>query len=337
MNPNVVMENPIDSFKSINYFIGQLNRNTDDYLLIREMLLKDLAYKISLLDSTYHAMLMTYSFFSLLPEQIKNKIHKPTIAVDDNKRENVKILFVTALPVEFNAVTKYLDNKKLLKATETIYEIGEYTIGKNTVKIAVVQTGEGNSASGIHTAIAINKFKSELVFMIGIGGGVKDVNIGDVVVGQYVHYYEFGKDDAEQFKVRPRGFTPSQSILACAEAVDRDENKDWLRLLPDGSAGKDYSILSEPKTYVKPIAAGEKIGASAKSELVRFIKKYYNDTILIEMEGYGFQKAVHKTDKQGIVIRGVSDILKKKSKIDEDTRQKVAAERAAAFGFKSFH
>jgi nucleoside phosphorylase len=244
---------------------------------------------------------------------------------------------VTAIPIEFNAVTNCLSNKKTITEPESVYEVGEYDFDKKSAKIAVVQTGEGNSNSAIHTTMAICKFQPEVVIMVGIGGGVKDVKVGDVVVGQYVHYYEMGKDDGQKFLIRPRGYEPAQTLLTRAEAISRDVNKGWLNLIPDDSREDVHPSLGEPESFVKPIAAGEKIGASKKADLIKLITASYNDTVLIEMEGFGFQKAVHKAGKQGIVIRGVSDVVKQKSNVKEEIRQKIAVKRAAAFAFETLN
>lgn len=335
--PILKTEAPIDSCKSINYFLSEYERCSKDFLFIQDMLIKDLGHKMCFLESDKLPSVMASSLLSMLSKKNKDILAKHVPDADRSCNEKVDILFVTAIPTEFNAVVNCLSNKKTIKEPESVYEVGEYEFDKKSAKIAVVQTGEGNSNSAIHTTIAICKFQPGVVVMVGIGGGVKDVKVGDVVVGQYVHYYEMGKDDGQNFYIRPRGYEPTQTLLTRAEAISRDVNKSWLNLIPVDSRGNVYPDLGEPDSFVKPIAAGEKIGASKKADLIKLITANYNDTVLIEMEGFGFQKAVHKAGKQGIVIRGVSDIVKQRSNIGEKIRQKIAVERSVAFAFETLN
>lgn len=331
-------EKIVDSCKSIIHFLGQHEGSSEEALLIRDILIKDLGHKICLLESTQIPTAMASSFLALLSEDNYNTLVKHVPPITNSVNEKVDILFATAIPIEFNAVANCLSNKKTVIEPESVYEVGEYSFDNKTAKIAVVHTREGNSNSAIHTTMAICKFQPEVVIMVGIGGGIKeDVKVGDVVVSRYIHYYEMGKDEGQKFYIRPRGYEPTHTLLTCAEAIDRDVNKGWLNLIPEDSRENACPELGEPDSCVKPIAAGEKIGASMESELIKLIKDNYNDTVLIEMEGYGFQQAVFTAGKQGIVIRGVSDIVKQESEIKEEIRQKVAAERAVAFAFETLN
>src|SRR5262249_29658521 len=80
---------------------------------------------------------------------------------------------------------------------------------------------------------------------------------------------------------------------------------------------------------------GEKVLASTQSELFRLLKETYGDALAVEMEGYGFLRAVRKHHPvHGLVIRGISDLLDDKTEADASGAQQVAAQRAAAFAFQ---
>jgi hypothetical protein len=84
-----------------------------------------------------------------------------------------------------------------------------------------------------------------------------------------------------------------------------------------------------------PIAAGEKVVASNRSQSFKFIRKQYNDAVAVEMEGHGFLLGVHMNHPtQGIVVRGISDLVEDKDEANDETWQPIAARHAAAFAFQ---
>lgn len=233
-----------------------------------------------------------------------------------------KILFVTALQLEFDAVKSYLTNTTSVvhPETGTYYDKGFFTENEIPCEVFVVEAGAGNSRAAEETSRAISFFKPDYVFFVGVAGGIKDVTLGDVVASTKVVGYEMGKAD-DEFKPRHDVFQSSYKLEQLAKLVKRENA--WGNGLPSTS-----------NSFVAPIAAGEKVVSSTRTETYTHIKKCVSDALAVEMEGAGFLLAVRAYATQGIVIRGISDLLEQKEEADKSGSQPIAANNAAAFSFQ---
>lgn len=206
-----------------------------------------------------------------------------------------------------------------------VYEQGVLNGARSVWTVSLLQAGAGNIGAALETERAIQATKPSHVLFVGVGGGIKDADLGDVVAADRVYHYESGKEE-EEFKARPHGFTTSYRMLYRARALAT--SGDWTQRihLPDGAASL------APTAYVGAIAAGEKVVASTKAETFRRIRTLYNDALAVEMEGYGFLHALHAHQElYGLVIRGISDHIDQKSRSDAAGWQEIASAAAAAF------
>lgn len=235
-----------------------------------------------------------------------------------------KVLFATALQLEFDAVKSYLIENVPVKHPETgtYYNKGIFQEDSYSCEVYIVETGAGNVRAAEETSRAISLFNPDYVFFMGVAGGIKDVTIGDVVASTKVIGYEGGKAD-EVFKPRHDVFQSSYELEQLAKFVSRE-----------GVWTKKLQLDVMPKSFVAPIAAGEKVVSSTKTEIYKNIKNFLSDALAVEMEGAGFLQAVRVFASQGIVIRGISDLLEKKEEADNAGSQPVAASNAIAFAFQ---
>ena len=234
-------------------------------------------------------------------------------------------VILTALSVECSAVCAHLsDIQEEIHQRGTIYRSGKFDSSKDVWDVAVVEMGAGNPLAAMEAERAIAHFNPDVILFVGVAGGIKDVALGDVVASTKVYGYESGK--AEQtFKPRPEIGLSAYSLQQRAR-VEAGKD-DWLKRLP--------VTEPTPRVFVAPIAAGEKVIASTKSEVFQFLRSNYGDAVAVEMEGFGFLKAARANQQvSAMVIRGISDLIDNKAKVDKTGYQEIAARHASAFAFE---
>jgi nucleoside phosphorylase len=234
-------------------------------------------------------------------------------------------VILTALPVEYLAVRFYLTElHEEIHLKGTIYERGQFTSISQIWDVGIVEIGAGNTGAAIEAERAITYFSPDVLFFVGVAGGIKDVEIGDVVASTKIYGFESGKAE-QRFKPRPEIGLPAYGLEQRARAEAR--KGDWLQRLTT-------EIEPTPRAFVAPIAAGEKVVASTKSDVFQFLAENYGDAIAVEMEGLGFLEAARANQRvEAIVIRGISDLIDGKGKADKAGSQEMASRHASAFAF----
>jgi len=196
--------------------------------------------------------------------------------------------------------------------------------------IAVAECGAGNTSAAAIAERAIANFRPSVALFVGIAGGVKDVNVGDVVIADKMYGYESGKDDETGFRPRPEVKNSAHEIEQRGRALPK--SNEWHKRL---NAALNHD---SPKVFVGPIAGGERVVASTRGATAEFLRNYYGDAIAVEMEGRGFLEAVNiNTLVRGGVVRGISDLLSGKSEADKGGSQPLAADAASAAAFEILH
>lgn len=246
------------------------------------------------------------------------------------------ILILSALEEkERQILLTHLTNKKpaVHPETGTDYYEGTY----NGYRIILGRTDQTNVNAGIETERAINLFKPDYIFFVGVAGALKDATIGDIVIGQDVYGYERGKADEEQksdtqvsvFKPRPK-FGASSYAMERA-ATNFAFSSQWSAIA-SGLVNKKFH--EEVKVYTGTIASGEKVDASLRSELHKFLAQNCSHALAVEMEGLGFLEVCRAYPNiQTLLIRGISDKVDNKGQADNAGSQEYASHNAAAFTF----
>jgi|GEM_PF-4731809 len=236
----------------------------------------------------------------------------------------MKILILTPLPVEHEAVLAHLDGQTEEIVGGSRYVKGQFRGRHHGFEVITQQTGSGDSTIALATQKAVRHYNPVAVLLVGVAGGVKDVGIGDVVVGTKYYGYEHTRESEDGTKARPFSGPYSKPLRALAESVAA--GKEWWKRLPDGQL---------PSVLFGPIASGNKVLASTDSALYRLLRDSYNDTTAIEKEAAGFGEAMGDYPTiPALNIRGISDLLDGKAHADAAGSQPRAAKHAAAFAFE---
>lgn len=244
-------------------------------------------------------------------------------------QQTVDIVVVTALQLERRAVRAHLDGHEVETLSGLSADIGQ-SASRPGQRIAIIETGPGNVPAGLLSLRAEESFRPTYMFMLGVAGGVKDVKIGDVVASSKVYWIEGGKVDT-MFKSRPDFSPVSGELVQLARAVAADAT--WMSQ-GRGAATSWPDAGRGPEALVNPIVVGEKVVADRGSEAAELISSHYSDAVAVDMEDFGTLRGGTANERVKVIaIRGISDLLAKKTDADQKGSQPLAAANAAAFLF----
>src|SRR5205823_5045957 len=102
-----------------------------------------------------------------------------------------EVIILTALPVECKAVLHFIqDPKEIVHESGTIYYFGTFVGNARTWQVAVAEIGMGGVTAALEAEKAISFFHARIALFVGIAGGIKDVQTGDVVAATKIYAYE---------------------------------------------------------------------------------------------------------------------------------------------------
>ncbi len=241
------------------------------------------------------------------------------------------ILILTALEIERIAIEQHLKNIEQVAhpATGTDYNKGNYSCNGATLEVIVARTDQTNVNAAIETERAIAHFNPEYVFFAGVAGGLKDVRVGDIVIGRDVYGYERGKAEGNNFKPRPQFGASTYELERLAGQYAKSEA--WKQTTEKLLKSEFAPIIG---TYTGTIASGEKVDASIDSDLHHFLKQNASHALAIEMEGLGFLEVCRMRPMvKTLLLRGISDLVDDKGHMDGKGSQPYASANVSAFLF----
>lgn len=241
------------------------------------------------------------------------------------------ILILTVLEIERIAIEQYLKSIEQVThpATGTDYNKGSYSCNGATLEVIVARTDQTNLNAAIETERAIAHFNPEYVFFAGVAGGLKDVRVGDIVIGRDVYGYERGKAQGNNFKPRPQFGSSTYELERLAGQYAKSEA--WKQTTEKLLNTEFAPIIG---TFTGTIASGEKVNSSIDSDLHHFLKQNASHALAIEMEGLGFLEVCRmRPIVKTLLLRGISDLVEDKGQMDCKGTQPYASANVAAFLF----
>ena len=218
---------------------------------------------------------------------------------------SIDFALLTAIEVERQAVCAALGlgDDQRVKRGSRVYWRGRLPLKSGEFyEVVVAQSPDmANVDAALLTSDMLHDWKPGAALMVGIAASTKpgEVKLGDVVVGADVYYYERGKVTPSGTKPEPK-MVPADATLWSNVTALPDLPADLLAHRPDGADDR-------PRVHFGVIASGEKVLAdeAARDQIAAGHRKI----LAIEMEGYGFSKAVWQSfDRvRHLVIRSICD------------------------------
>jgi len=224
---------------------------------------------------------------------------------EESSIDTIDFAILTAIEVERRAVCRTFgltDEHRCRKGSRVYWRGGLELNTGETYELVVAQAPDAaNIDAALLTNDLLRDWEPGAILLVGIAATAdpKKVRLGDIVVGSEVFYYERGK-------VTPTGAKPEPKIISADSTLWANVSTlpDWkprnLPARPDGT--EDH-----PGVFFGVIASGEKViaDAVAREELTKAHRKI----LAIEMEGYGFSRAVWQSFKhvRHLDIRAICD------------------------------
>ncbi len=194
--------------------------------------------------------------------------------------KGMKLGICVAMEEEFVAISSILSNKKSLSNQ---LNINEYQYKNLDIVAIVSKIGKAYSSSA--TSILINQYKCDAILNVGSCGGVRDANVGDIIIATESGYWDVD--------VRGFGYKLGQ-IPGTSEYFKSSLNIDEI-----------CSKITSHKVLQGFVASGDSFVNDANK--VEQIKVMYNNILAIDMEGASIAQICSLYNIPYILVKKVSD------------------------------
>jgi nucleoside phosphorylase len=219
---------------------------------------------------------------------------------------------LTIIEQEFTAARDLLQLPVNLNGTP--YYVAS-TAANNLYDIVLLQSaGRTNTTAEQATRDLIEHYRPHFLLLSGIAGGVDANSLGDVILADFIEYYEYMKlVDGQELTRREPHDQPSEYLRIDIARPRQYEN--WLTGVQPHERPANPQGGNSPKIRIENIAVGEKLLADADSAFQQKVLQKLSHCKAVDMESYGFLKAIFHARRSihynpmGLVIRGVSDLV----------------------------
>jgi nucleoside phosphorylase len=223
---------------------------------------------------------------------------------------------LTIIDEEFDAVRSALGGPGQVVE---VADSGYYSPDPVTCNVVLAQSIDRSNIPASNAASnMLEDFRPEVLIVCGIAGAFegRDLDLGHVLVADYLHYCEFWKlTEGGDFRRYLPIEQPSPSLRAGhARPLARDFDLEGrIQVTPPQLApGQRWP----PRVREGSIVAGEKVMGNPKHQTQRDVAAHYDNAQAVDMESVGVASALAGERKRVdynprlVVIRGVSDIIR---------------------------
>lgn len=240
-----------------------------------------------------------------------------------------RAVILTALQIEYVAVYQHLRDVKEEVYKGTVYERGYF----DHWSVGIAEIGSGNAIAATQAERAIEHFKPDVILFVGVAGGIKNVDLGDVVVSRKVY-------NSETECLLPNYWLEQRAM---AEA----KKKDWLRRLVRVQKNSNFNTgtfnrfrelitlithwyhpYDTPETEYKVLVAPISTESFTQGG-------NHKDAVAVDSAGVGLLTAARENTRvEAIVVRGISHLIGEQAAPNAPTSELLAANNASAFAFE---
>ncbi|MEM7538036.1 MAG: hypothetical protein AAF639_38050 [Chloroflexota bacterium] len=258
----------------------------------------------------------------------------------------VDIVIMTALPLERDAVLRYLDGATRVESKNRVVHKAFLPHKSSTHKsgtqnstnhaqdyhiVLVCLAGMGNVRAATVVTQAIDVWHPDTVILVGIMGGIADDSrsLGDIIVPDQIVGYELGKVKETGTEIRYDVFRATPHLVGKAQAFPQSQWVHDTRILARPDSQIHAEIHAEtPAIHVGPIASGEKVIADLTT--IPALQAAWPKLMGVEMEGLGTALAASEAASAPAMLM-VKSICDWADPHKNDAWQPYAADVAAAY------
>jgi nucleoside phosphorylase len=252
------------------------------------------------------------------------------MALLSGRRGHARVVLLPIIDAELQAV------QAVFGATAEIGYTGVYTLpeyaaseaAKDPLKrrypfVVARSADRSNTPANSSTREMLEWYQPEVVLVVGIGGGIQrgvgpskasGPELGDVVIGRYVHYAEYTKNLPSGSRLRYIALDQPSSWLVSRHA-------DPLAVAPGATCFSRLSLprpdetTDFPAIHVSEVVVAESIAGNPSAEKQMEMIERFDNADVVDMESMGVGRALHdyRIDPHynplWLPVRGVSDIV----------------------------
>jgi nucleoside phosphorylase len=269
--------------------------------------------------------------------------------LEGRRGRHARVAVLTVIEDEFDAVQEELGAFHSVRGTGAFAPAAPPAGNPERYPFVLMQCADrSNGPAQGSTRRLSDYFMPEVVLLVGIAGGVQrlddqdgilawkgDALPGDVVVGDYVHYADFTKNEGGQEKLRFFAIDSPSAVLIERHfnAVKSTQHtaSPWYDGLPDRPAprdrpappkGLDQRVPREPTQNKLPrlikgeVIAVEGLAGDPRNQHQMTLVNRFDHAVAVDMESMGVGRALHDLrdevhyDPLWMCIRGISDTVR---------------------------